>query len=166
MKELALARHGHAEPFESEAGDFQRPLTRRGLLDVAAVGGRLSLTPWRPELIIASSARRTQQTARSLAQVFGIDETAVVTEPRLYQANFLQWQKIVRELPAANKILLVGHNPGVSDFAHWLAPDTAVTGFTPGTIIRFDLAIADWTELAPAQVLRQIRAAARQRPRD
>ena len=166
MKQLALARHGHAAPFESEASDHARTLSRRGWLDVAAVGHRLLRYPWQPELIVTSSAVRTQETARCLAQAFNLGESALTVDWRLYQADVAGWLLVARELPpGADKVVLVGHNPGVSDFARWLLSGQAVAGFTPGTIVRLNLEVAAWSELAPGMVLTQHREAAREHPR-
>ena len=166
MKQLALARHGHAAPFESEATDHARPLSRRGWIEVTAVAHRLQRHRWQPELIVTSSAVRTLETARCLAQAFNLGEAAIAVDPRLYQADVAGWLLVATELPpGADKVLLVGHNPGVSNFAHWLLPDQHVAGFTPGTIVTLDLEIAQWRELAPGAVLRQHREAARELPR-
>jgi phosphohistidine phosphatase len=166
LKQLALARHGHAALFESEASDHARPLSRRGWVDVAAVGHRLLRHPWQPELIVTSSALRTLETARSLAQAFNLRESAITVDRRLYQANVAGWLLVARELPiGANKVVLVGHNPGVSDFARWLLTEQLSAGFTPGTIVKLDLEIAHWSDLAPGVVLMQHRAAAREYPR-
>lgn len=166
MKQLALTRHGHAAPFESEAADHARPLSRRGRIDVVAVGHRLLRHGWQPQLIVASSAVRTLETARCLAHAFDLAETAITTEQRLYQADVAGWLQVARELPPeADRVVLVGHNPGVSDFARWLLPGQAVAGFTPGTVVRLELAIADWTELSPGRALAMYREAAREHPR-
>jgi phosphohistidine phosphatase len=166
MKQLAIARHGHAAPFESEASDHQRPLSRRGWADVAAVGSRLLRHDWQPQLIVSSSAVRTLETARCLAQALHLGESAITVDGRLYQADVAGWLLVARELPpATDKVVLVGHNPGISNFAQWLLPGQAVAGFTPGSIVTLDLEIAQWSELAPGLVLRQHREAAREHPR-
>ncbi len=166
MKQLALARHGHAAPFESEASDHARPLSRRGWSDVIAVGHRLLRCPWQPELIVTSSALRTLETARCLAQAVSLGESAITVDRRLYQATVAGWLRVARELPnRANKVVLVGHNPGVSDFARWLQAGQPEAGFSPGTIVRLDLEISDWSELAPGRVLTQHREVAREHAR-
>lgn len=167
MKQLALARHGHAAPFKTEATDHARPLSRRGWIEVTAVAHRLLRHAWQPELIVTSAAVRTVETARCLAQACSLAEAAIAVDPRLYQADVAGWLLVARDLPpAADKVVLVGHNPGVSNFAHWLLPDRYVAGFTPGTIVTLDLEIAEWRELAPGVVLREHREAAREHPRD
>ncbi len=166
MKQLALARHGHAAPFESEASDHARPLSRRGWADVAAVGHRLLRHPWQPELIVTSSALRTLETAHCLAQAWQLGEAAISVDRRLYQANVAEWLLVARELPpGANKVVLVGHNPGVSEFARCLLPGQLTAGFAPGTIVKLDLDISEWSDLAPGQVLALHREAAREHPR-
>lgn len=167
MKELVVARHGHAEPFESETTDSARALTRRGRADAVAIGARLARHPWQPDLIVASTALRAQETAQCLAQGLACAATLISVESRLYQADTAAWRDVIRSLSSsAHRALLVGHNPGVSQFAQWLAGSRFVPGFSPATLVRFTLAIDDWQDLAPGAIADERREDARtwQRP--
>ncbi|HEY6926103.1 MAG TPA: histidine phosphatase family protein, partial [Steroidobacteraceae bacterium] len=68
MKRLTLMRHGDAQWKDPEVADFVRPLNRRGSGESEAMGRRLSELTLLPDLIIASPARRAQQTAEIVAR--------------------------------------------------------------------------------------------------
>ncbi len=166
MKELVVARHGHAEPFESKARDFDRALTRRGRADAVAIGMRLAKHPWQPQLVVASTALRTKETAQCLVQGLNCPGAPILLEARLYLAEAAIWREVIVGLPPdSDKVLLVGHNPGVSQFAQWLVGEPDVPGFSPATLIRFTLAIERWQELAPGRLADERREDSRTRQR-
>lgn len=151
MKRLALMRHGEAMPYESELSDLERPLTRRGAADAALVAERCRHEYWQPDLIVASAARRTLETALAAARVFGLEKHAITTDPRLYQADDAIWTEIVRQLPARSEaVLLVGHNPGISQFAKKLLPLQHVHDFSPATVVALRLDTDSWDRSADA----------------
>jgi phosphohistidine phosphatase len=155
MRTLVLMRHGHAIPYDNDAGDFSRPLERRGIADVATIARRLHALAWRAELIVASSARRTQETARTLAQGIDYPLADIVADPQLYNADLPTWQAVARALPdTMQHVALVGHNPGISQFAQWLLPRQRVDGLTPGTALLLECSIDSWETLAPGLVQR------------
>jgi probable phosphoglycerate mutase len=79
--EVVLVRHGSAAKSTSEAtidlvdGQSDPPLTKLGLEQAAAVGARLAGR--RADALFVTPLRRTQQTARPLAERFGRDPVVI-----------------------------------------------------------------------------------------
>lgn len=162
MKRLALMRHGEAVAYETELTDQARPLTRRGAADAAAMAMRCRQEYWQPDLIVASPALRTQETAQALARALGIDPTAIVTECRLYQAGSAEWLQIITALPAeVTSALLVGHNPGISQFAQSLMHQEIIPGFAPATILALTVPAESWQQIGDVAAATRFRAAPR-----
>ena len=74
---LTLARHGRAEDQAPGQGDFERALDRRGMTEVAGMARRSLDTGMRPDLLLASAARRTSQTAATFARVLELPPSSV-----------------------------------------------------------------------------------------
>ncbi len=77
----------------------------------------------RPSLIIASPAVRAWSTARIIADQMGYPIEFLQREESLYLAaldNLLD--TIVAQDDGFNSLLLVGHNPGLTEFANFLVP--------------------------------------------
>lgn len=111
MSRLYILRHAQAEP---GMRDHSRQLTQYGKLQSQMMGQWLKLNLHELDLAIVSSSRRTSQTFAGL----GLD-IEMVSDDRAYNAGSRQLEQLVRELGAGHEdVMIVGHNPGVSDLAN------------------------------------------------
>jgi phosphohistidine phosphatase len=119
MKTLLLLRHAKTEK-ESPEGDEARALTERGKRDAEIIGRKIAELVGCPDVIVASNARRAQQTAEIVtAEVEFVGP--VTTEASVYAAYPDELLRVVRHLPdKAGSALLIGHNPGFEDLAGML----------------------------------------------
>lgn len=102
-------------------GDIDRPLAPRGRGDAPRVGEWIAGAVGLPDLAVVSPARRTQQTWELLAPAFAGDVPTQLDD-RIYGAWGDELVEVVAGLPVqARTVLLVGHEPGVSDLALLLA---------------------------------------------
>ncbi len=119
MKYIHFLRHGKAEPYSFEKQDFIRDLTTRGEQNCQQISQILLRTQILPELIIASPANRTLQTAQLFAETLGFNKDQIITMDFLY--DYVGVETITRILStlndAQNVLMLVGHNPWVSNMA-------------------------------------------------
>lgn len=126
MKRVTLVRHGQAEP-EAPGGDFYRALDERGRREVARAAEMLAGILQKPDAIVASAAVRTRETA-SLLKKLWVDaagtDVALSLERRLYHAEWEALQEALHETgESLTHLLLVGHNPGISELAaRWAKP--------------------------------------------
>ncbi|PRY27110.1 SixA phosphatase family protein [Pseudosporangium ferrugineum] len=133
---LVLLRHGKAET-PDERPDFDRRLTDRGRADAAVAGAWLAAQNLRPDVVLCSPAARTRETwdAAAAALAAAAPEGPVPQvryEDGLYAGGRTELVDLLRALPdAVSTVLVVGHNPTVSDVSVLLRPDD--TGaFTEG----------------------------------
>ncbi len=146
MKHLTLVRHGQAEWKESAAADFDRPLTRRGLAEAADMARRLRAQDFAPpDLIVTSPARRAVQTAEAFAHESGLAARLVKQIAALYLASPVELADAIRATgPLVGHLLVIGHNPGISDFACHLAPDAGIPSFATGASCTLSFDSEDW----------------------
>ena len=122
-RRLTLLRHGQAQSVEPDAEDFERPLTRRGLVEAREMATRIVRRRMIPDLILVSPADRTWSTAEILAAACEIDLSAVQCARELYLATpESTWQLLERQSAALRHILICGHNPGLSELASRFGP--------------------------------------------
>ncbi|MCP8937308.1 histidine phosphatase family protein [Alsobacter sp. SYSU M60028] len=118
MRRLIIFRHAKAVP-HGAAPDFDRALAQRGLDDAEAMGRMMAEEQLLPDLALVSPALRTRQTWERAAPALGPVETR--EEAAIYNAETDDLLRLVREAPAkVRTLVLVGHNPGVSDLARRL----------------------------------------------
>ncbi len=113
---LVILRHAKAAD-PTRTPDVDRPLTPRGHADAAAAGGWLAAHGYAPEAVLCSPARRTRQTWQDVAHAFPA-AVPVRYPKRLYGAGLADLLEVIGECDeSAWSVLLVGHNPGVTDLA-------------------------------------------------
>ena len=113
MKSLLILRHARASAAMRGQNDHERPLDERGQRDARAVGQRLAAADLLPDLILASSAARTVETARLVAESGGFSGE-LRPESALYLAPARRYLELLAGLAeGAPRVMVVGHNPGL-----------------------------------------------------
>jgi phosphohistidine phosphatase len=114
---LVLLRHAKAERPDG-LPDQDRPLTDRGHADAAAAGAWLLASGHVPGLVLCSPARRTRQTWHSVAIALGgAGSPTVQYERDLYDGDAEAALQIIAAAKEAQSILLIGHNPTISQLS-------------------------------------------------
>lgn len=145
-RRLLILRHGQAES-DSPEGDRGRPLSPRGRSEVARVGAYLKEQGLMPDLALVSAATRTRQTWQVLCAGWGTSPDAQI-EPDLYLAEAATALECLRLAPPhCRSLMLVGHNPGLSDLCVQLARPESVDGMVTAGLVIFDVS-EDWSALA------------------
>jgi phosphohistidine phosphatase len=153
MKRLLLLRHAKAVPASEPLADSARPLAVRGERDARRVGERLRQNRLRPALILASPAARALHTAQLVASALDYAPGEIALENRLYLAapatilDVIAAQKV-----AVEALLVVGHNPGLSELVHELLPAFDVDDLPTAAVVGLDYAdpVDEWSQIAGA----------------
>jgi phosphohistidine phosphatase len=171
-RQLLLLRHAEAaavppgSPAAPGSRDFDRPLTPRGHSQAQRAARLLQQAGLQPDLIMASPAVRARDTAAIVAAQLGYPRE-VDQQPALYQAGAPALLSALQRCEAgAQTVLLVAHNPGLSELAQGLAgaqrlagahaarrdgPDQRLTLAT-GALCRLELDTRPWSALQPDAV--------------
>jgi phosphohistidine phosphatase len=120
MKTLTLLRHAKSGWDDPAARDFDRPLNPRGRRAARTVAAEMRRLGLGFDRAVASPARRVIETIEEVARAFG--PIAADYDRRLYLAAPETLMEVVRETPdEVERLLLVGHNPGLEILAVTLA---------------------------------------------
>lgn len=120
-KQLLLLRHAKSSWDDPALADFDRPLGPRGLKTAPLVGRALAKRGWLPDLALVSPALRTRDTWRLVSAEWKA-KTPAEFVLALYEATAADILAKVRQADAAaGTLLVVGHNPGLEEFARRLA---------------------------------------------
>ena len=130
MKTLTIFRHAKSSWDDPELSDHDRPLNKRGERDTPMMADRLGAKGIRPSLILSSSAVRASKTARTLAKQIAYPIEFLQREPDLYHASADKLLEIIAgQDEGFNSMMVVGHNPGLTDLANEFIP--GLTSNTP-----------------------------------
>lgn len=122
-RSLVLLRHAKAEnPIGTP--DDRRPLSARGHADAQAAGAWLA-SRHVPELVLCSPTKRTRQTWHAVAaNLPAQSDPEVRYERRLYFGGADDLLQVVREVEdSVSTVLIIGHNPTLSQIAFDLDPE-------------------------------------------
>ncbi len=113
MKTLLILRHAKSSWSSPSVSDHDRPLNKRGKEDAPRMGRWLRQHDLEPDLIVSSTAKRAQATAKRVAE--GGDFNAPLKLTRdFYHASPDEYEAYLQTVPdEVQCVLIVGHNPGM-----------------------------------------------------
>jgi phosphohistidine phosphatase len=155
MLRLMLLRHAKTERAAPGGRDRNRRLMKRGRADAPAVGAYMAHHGLVPDLALVSPAARAQETWALVAAGFG-KTPGMVTEDRIYPGSPQKLLDLIAEPRKARKLLIVGHNPSLQEFALQLIASGDIEAReqlreklpTSGLVV-IDLPIDDWSLAHP-----------------
>lgn len=159
MRRLMLLRHAKTENDAPSGRDQDRRLDKRGRHDAAEIGGWIGRHPPFPDLVLVSHAVRAHQTWEIAWEAMRelVPEPEVELMPELYGADVSQLLETIRDASPADpqRLMVVGHNPGLHELALALAGSgdpagrKALTDNLPTSgLAVFDFEIDDWADVA------------------
>ena len=147
MKTLYLMRHAKSSWDFPELSDHDRPLNKRGRLDAPLMGQQLLSRDISPDLILTSSAVRALTTASLVAKELDYDREKLQVSDNIYKAGRSELIKIIQHLPdEIDSLLLVGHNPVISEMANKLSPE-AVADLPTAGIVALEFSCNSWLDV-------------------
>lgn len=115
---LFILRHGKAS--DQTNTDFDRPLTQRGQQQAFEKGLLLKQKAPSINTILCSEALRTRETLEYLD--LNLKHAHIITDKKLYLCEPATLLMHIQQIQHAQSILLIGHNPGLHQFAYDLLP--------------------------------------------
>jgi phosphohistidine phosphatase len=162
---LYILRHASAGVRRASlALDVKRPLDKEGKEQCLLVGRYLNATRVQFDLIVSSPLKRALQTASLVGTEVAYDSEIRISDVISPSGTVAAFQTLVSTLTNLDNVLVVGHNPNLSQFLGSLicAPRPAAIRMRKGAIARVDCTSrpGQLLSLLDARTLRQIYASA------
>lgn len=151
MRQLILTRHAKSGWDNPVLTDHARKLAPRGQRAAPRVGRWLAAQGFIPAEALVSDATRTRETWALLAAELG---APVPTRfiPDLYHASPETMLQVLRSA-RAQTVIMVGHNPGIAEFAQALVQTRPAhpqfARYPSGATLVAEFDLADWNTLRP-----------------
>jgi phosphohistidine phosphatase len=147
MKRLILLRHAKSSWKNPGLRDFDRPLNSRGKHNAPMMGKRLVTKGVLPKILISSPAKRAWKTAVLVGKELGYSKGSIIADPAIYDAGMNDLLKLVRNFQDDwDDVMLVGHNPGLTEFAEYLTGEELVN-LPTCAVCCIDLPIDSWADI-------------------
>jgi phosphohistidine phosphatase len=105
-------RHAKALKESDDLSDHNRHLSEKGKEDAKLMSDALITEKFLPELIVSSTSKRTQRTAKIVSENINLKPHSLLLESDLYEATTSDILHVIRALPDnINTVMLIGHNP-------------------------------------------------------
>ena len=122
MRLLTILRHGDASYEDPNINDWNRPLSTYGKIEIQEIAQYIKKNLPKPSKIISSNANRTISTAKILLNNNHWDQEILEEKEEMYLASLDTLLAIILEQPdSLGHIVIIGHNPGLSDLCNHLA---------------------------------------------
>lgn len=159
LRRLVLLRHAKSSWSDPGIADVDRPLAPRGERACATMAAQLVRRKLLPDRVLCSTARRTRETWNRIRPVL-TNPPEEVFEPDLYLAEASTLLARSQQTPArVGTLLLIGHNPGLQQFAASLADrfdptlaETIRSKFPTAALFAVAFQGEDWAALAAADL--------------
>ena len=145
MKTLLIMRHGKSSWKNDKLADHDRPLAKRGRIDVPKMGLLVRDEDIVPDIILCSTARRARETTELFIDSSGFDGP-VQYHRSIYQGYVSDYIDLFQALGQTYKIAMaIGHNPGVEELLSTLVD---VDEWMPtACIAQIEVSIEEWQAL-------------------
>jgi phosphohistidine phosphatase len=158
--QIFFLRHANAgEPKLNPAKDDKRPLDKLGIEQSHDVGRALASLNITVDAIISSPLRRATQTAAAVANEIDHEDKVVTDDALRPGASYEQFQDLLRRYSRKDAIMVVGHNPTMTEFLNKLIGATSSVELKKGAVARVEKegrksAVLKWC--IPPRVVRSI----------
>ena len=121
LRRLIFMRHAEAQMIQYGKPDKDRAITMEGMNQLEALRLKLKGKFSGVDYVICSNAKRTRQTLEGLKPLLPAN-VEVVFDDSLYQGDqSLIWEIINRVDSKYKGLLMIAHNPGLSQVVQWVA---------------------------------------------
>ncbi len=146
MKLLTLVRHAKSD-WADDLYDFDRPLSEKGKKDAPIIGEHISKNLPKLDLIIASTAIRTTETAEIIAAKTSYPKDKIRFIDELYLCGVSEYiEALLSQSVKVRHILIVSHNPGTTGFTNLLT-DNNIADMPPCGVAHVELDLYKWEDV-------------------
>ncbi len=122
--DIYFLRHASANHYDPAGDDDKRPIDKTGEQQSHDVGRALAALGLKLDVMISSPLTRALQTAEIAASELGHKDKIVIDAALRPEASYEEFEALLARYGKKKAIMVVGHNPSMTDF---LNPDAVGT---------------------------------------
>ncbi|MEX0998213.1 MAG: histidine phosphatase family protein [Flavobacteriaceae bacterium] len=155
MKTLYITRHAKSS-WKENVEDHQRPLNKKGKLDIVLVSNYVATNFKKPDLIKTSDANRALTTAMEFKKAFQITDEFFQIENSMYDFSGELVLRAIEKTPNDVDLLMVfGHNYGLTQLVNKLGSKFIDNLPTCG-FVQIDFDTDNWNNLAKGKTIKMV----------
>ena len=148
MKTLYIIRHAKTNRSKD---DLKRELIPLGIERTNKLGKYLKDKKCKVDILFSSYAKRAMQTAEIIAENIKYPKEKIISKESLYLTSQEQYFNIILEQnDSVNSIMIVGHNPEISNVAQFFVADF-MSYMQTGACICLEFKTDNWIDIFTAE---------------
>ena len=145
MKNLIIVRHCKSSWKDPSLSDFDRPLNKRGNIDGELMSNYLREKEKKIDKLILSTSIRTRLTSKYFIEKIHFNSISYLDE--LYHASYSEIIKIISKIENNfNNIMVIGHNPGLTELINHFT-DMRIYNIPTSGIIKVEFKEDKWSKI-------------------
>ncbi len=146
MKNIFFVRHAKSDWSNKILSDHDRPLNARGERDAKKMSEVFTSLGFDLDILLSSSAVRTQFTAQYFLETAGIDISKLKIEPSIYESSAENIFAIIEKIDKKHEnVMIFGHNPTFTTIANYFS-DTFIQNIPTCCIFQVESTAKDWSD--------------------
>lgn len=160
MKTVVLMRHADAYPSDFSGFEPDRSVSVTGLLQIEQVRTAGHAIWQEIDFILCSSLKRAKQTFQAIYSVVS-PNTKVMFDDHLHQATSHELLDKIQWTPSFyNHLLIIGHNPGLSQFMDAIDSGSKILETCEAVILQADVPVWQDVEFNRLQIVKRMKPSA------
>jgi phosphohistidine phosphatase len=148
MFRLTLVRHAKTAPAHDGQEDWDRELEAKGRQEAKTMAQRLKDRRLIPDLVITSPATRARSTTQIIAERLKMTGERIIEDEQLYLASPEVMLSVIKGQSDKHKhVLVVGHNPGITELADRLSKDRPIDNMPTCAVFTLEFDVKSWSEV-------------------
>ena len=146
-KQLIIVRHGKSSNNNSDIKDIDRTLLPKGIIDTKEIAKKLKDNNIVPDIIISSPANRALHTTTIICRTLKFPYKNINVEDLIYYSYSDEIIKLIKETDdSINSLMIVGHNPTLTDIANHFLNNPIFDLPTNGVVV-LDFNCNEWINI-------------------
>lgn len=152
MKKITLVRHAKSS-WKHDVGDLNRPLKKRGIVDVEAVSKEFKIKHLYPEIVFSSPARRALDTCKKFLDEIDFSYKNICISEEIYDFGGHRLTNFIKSINNDfSNVMLFGHNYALTYFANTYG-DISIENLPTSGLVVFEFDIDSWEDLKPGRII-------------
>ena len=142
-------RHANSSWKDADLADIDRPLNKRGKRDCQFMGRYMEKANCDFNNVYCSPAQRAQSTINGLMDGLYAKAKTYQTVQDLYTFEYCDLVEFCHGIDNKhNSVVIVGHNPALTDLCHYLIPDCKIENIPTCAYVQLSLGCSTWAAIS------------------
>jgi phosphohistidine phosphatase len=140
-------RHADSYPTDFSGYELERPVSVTGLFQIEQISANNKQLWSEVDFVLCSGIKRAKQTFQAIYSTVR-SSTKFIFDDNLYQVSTSELRDKIKWTPAIyNKMLIIGHNPSLSQFIAAIFPDEKVPPLDTCEAVVLESDVNTWQEV-------------------